>query len=130
MELESSFPNSRGGHVAAINIEQLGEQLSTKETERKEKDQALRKKSIIQEQRASDQAQCTASHEMQYMYTFQDFEQQTAIAIEPLRKQPTVAEYVSWYITLVRFTTLPQITLHINGCMCLHTYINLELNCL
>ena len=89
MELESSFPDARGGHVAAINMERLREQLSTKETKRKQKDQALRKKFIIQEQQlqASDQAQCIASREMQYMYTFQGLEQQTAIANEPLHEK-------------------------------------------
>ena len=101
MELESSFPDARGGHVATINMERLREQLSTKETECKQKDQALRKKSIIQEQQASGQAQCIANREVQDMYTFQNLERQTAIANEPLRKQPIVAQQVSCYITVV-----------------------------
>ena len=99
--IESSLPSA--SHVVSP-IEQLQQQLSTKEEECRQKDEALREKDAtiksqhdtIREQQVSDQAQRTTIQKLQdTIRAQQDTIQAQQAEIDQLKKQPAVAKQVS-----------------------------------
>ena len=96
--IESSLPS--GDHRTAV-VEQLRQQLSTKEEECRQKDEALRvmeetlkgRDAAIQAQQAANQAQRTTIQEQQDTILAQQAK------IEQLRKQPAVAQKVSCHMS-------------------------------
>ena len=107
--IESSLPSV--GHVVSP-VEQFQQQLSAKEDECRQKDEALQtalmekdealaeRDAAIQEQQASDQAQRTTIQKQQdTIQAQQDTIRAQLAEIEQLRKQPAVAKQVSCHIS-------------------------------